>query len=677
MYSLRILVAFFCVLVISSVSRAGIGPENVIVAVNAESKVSRTVANHYVSLRGIPTTNVVLLKDVPSKLRVSHQDFKAKILQPLLDALNQRGLAAQARVIAYSADFPTSVDITEHCEKLTDPTLKKIQKNTASLNGLTFFYQFSLSDNPLYLNLASNVYARGKFDRYFINPFAGQAKDDFQSALKDLKEERYSEAATKLTALAKEHESMAPLAIKTAEAHSLANNKSKAVEFLRKAILVGWPSATYLKETESLAPLLDEPSLKGLVDLLPNTPTNVQSPIGFASNVGWDSVGNKIPANKGGVSYLLSCMLAVVHPSGSTVDQAVDVLKRSSKADRTFPDAEFHFSGFPEVRSTTRFPNVASALIYLQTLGYRTDIFRTVLPTKKIDLAGMMVGRAIVDLKSNPWTLVPGSIAENLTSYGGAYDRGNHTKITEFLHAGAAMSSGTVAEPYAIQNKFPLPMLYGYYADGATAIEAFYQSVASPYQLLIVGDPLAQAFAKPPNDWVDIALNKKGQIEIRRRSLGLKTPSTRVRQIEIFVGNRLAQVSRPVANVNINVPPNASGIMDVRVALVGFHPTEPRVSFAETILLDGQQDRPVARPLPTEDDAKVSIELTCDGADSIDLFHYGENVGSVIGESGTLKIDTRLLGEGPKTFQPVAKFADTNVGGERITIDVEPESPTP
>ena len=42
------------------------------------------------------------------------------------------------------------------------------------------------------------------------------------------------------------------------------------------------------------------------------------------------------------------------------------------------------------------------------------------------------------------------------------------------------MSSGTVAEPYALQFKFPLPMMYGYYAKGVSAIEAFYLSVTSP-----------------------------------------------------------------------------------------------------------------------------------------------------------------------------------------------------
>ena len=646
---------------------AGISPENVIVVVNAQSRNSRTIANHYVSLRQIPENNVVLLKGVPTELRISFPDFKSKILQPLLDAVNKRGLAGQARVIAYSADFPTSVDIKEHVAKIKDANLKKIQKATASITGITYFYRFALANDHRYLALVSNLYARGKFERHFVNPFNGQSNEDFQSAMADLENERYEEAAAAFADLAKENETIAPLSIKAAEAHALAGNTKEAVTFLRSAIQAGWSSGTYLKESESLAPLLLDARLKDVVTYLPMSPTISQPPVGFAANRGWDIAGNMVPIEKGGVPYLLSCMLAVIHPEGSTVPQAVEVLRRSSKADRTFPDAEFHFSGHSDVRSTTRFPNVTPALVYLQTMGLKTDVFRGELPKKKVDLAGLMVGRAVVNLKQTPWTLVPGSIAENLTSYGGGYGIAQHTKITDFLHAGAAMSSGTVMEPYAIQHKFPLPMLYGFYADGATAIESFYLTVMSPYQLLIVGDPLTQAFAKPPNDWVDIATNDNGKIQVRRRSLGLKTPSTPLRQIEIYVGGRLARVTPPIANVDINVPNNASGYLDLNAVLVGFHPTEPRISYASSVKLKGSNPPPIAT-LTESDEGKADVKLECPGADSIDLIHFGENLGTIVGDQGSLKIDTRLLGDGPIRLRPLAIFKNNKVLGQPITL---------
>jgi len=72
---------------------------------------------------------------------------------------------------------------------------------------------------------------------------------------------------------------------------------------------------------------------------------------------------------------------------------------------------------------------------------------------------------------------LPGAIAESLTSYGGHFDHGGQTKLTEFLRHGAAGSSGAVQEPWSIQAKFPVPLLHAYYADGCSLAEAFYQSI--------------------------------------------------------------------------------------------------------------------------------------------------------------------------------------------------------
>jgi hypothetical protein len=52
-----------------------------------------------------------------------------------------------------------------------------------------------------------------------------------------------------------------------------------------------------------------------------------------------------------------------------------------------------------------------------------------------------------------------------------------------------------VAEPYSFQEKFPVPLIHAWYADGCSLAESFYQSVKAPYQLIIVGDPLARPFA--------------------------------------------------------------------------------------------------------------------------------------------------------------------------------------
>jgi uncharacterized protein (TIGR03790 family) len=91
----------------------------------------------------------------------------------------------------------------------------------------------------------------------------------------------------------------------------------------------------------------------------------------------------------------------------------------------------------------------------------------------------------------------PGGLGDHLTSTGGDLF-GNHGQSTvlAWLDAGATASHGTVSEPCNHLQKFPHPqVLLGHYMQGATAIEAYWKSVAWPQQSLFVGEPLAAPFA--------------------------------------------------------------------------------------------------------------------------------------------------------------------------------------
>ena len=91
---------------------------------------------------------------------------------------------------------------------------------------------------------------------------------------------------------------------------------------------------------------------------------------------------------------------------------------------------------------------------------------------------------------------LPGALADHLTSFGGRLTDADQMSILSWLEAGATASYGTVVEPCNHQQKFPLPavaMLH--YASGATAIEAYWKSVAWPGEGVFVGEPLARPFA--------------------------------------------------------------------------------------------------------------------------------------------------------------------------------------
>lgn len=93
---------------------------------------------------------------------------------------------------------------------------------------------------------------------------------------------------------------------------------------------------------------------------------------------------------------------------------------------------------------------------------------------------------------------VPGALADHLTSYGGQLDgKSGQMSALAWIDSGATASYGTVSEPCSHPQKFPHPqLLLLHYAQGSTALEAYWKSVAWPQQGLFIGEPLAAPFAK-------------------------------------------------------------------------------------------------------------------------------------------------------------------------------------
>lgn len=90
---------------------------------------------------------------------------------------------------------------------------------------------------------------------------------------------------------------------------------------------------------------------------------------------------------------------------------------------------------------------------------------------------------------------LPGALADHLTSAGGDLLGTGQMSILHWLDAGATASYGTVSEPCNYWQKFPNPVvMLKWYASGATAVEAYWKSVAWPAQGLFVGEPLAAPY---------------------------------------------------------------------------------------------------------------------------------------------------------------------------------------
>ena len=92
---------------------------------------------------------------------------------------------------------------------------------------------------------------------------------------------------------------------------------------------------------------------------------------------------------------------------------------------------------------------------------------------------------------------LPGALADHLTSFGGDLAGKGQMSSLRWLDAGATASYGTVSEPCNYWQKFPNPtVLLKWYVSGATAIEAYWKSVAWPAQGVFVGEPLAAPYGR-------------------------------------------------------------------------------------------------------------------------------------------------------------------------------------
>ena len=156
---------------------------------------------------------------------------------------------------------------------------------------------------------------------------------------------------------------------------------------------------------------------------------------------------------------------------------------------------------------------------------------------------------------------VPGAIADSLTSFGGLiYQPNDHTTLLVFLNAGASGSYGTVTEPCNYVEKFPSPQDYFYQARGFSLAECYYQSLVNPYQGLMVAEPLAAPFARPPiGAWTNLPANcvLSGVTNLTLNCAG-GAPGRPVQQVDLFMDGQWLQTLT-------NIPPAAGNQLYVTI----------------------------------------------------------------------------------------------------------------
>ena len=399
--------------------------------------------------------------------------------------------------------------------------------------------------------------------------------------------------------------------------------------------------------------------------------------LAFRGAFRFDENGNRVTED--GPSYFLSTLLGYTQGRGNTRQEVLDYLASAASADGTRPQGTIYYVRNNNVRSKTRHNAFQDAVAKLRKLDVDAEIIEGTIPKDRPNVQGLMAGCAYFDWGKSGSTILPGAICEHLTSWGGGlHPKCPQTPLTAFLRYGAAGSSGTVFEPYAVQAKFPTPMVQVHYARGCTLAEAFYQSVAGPYQLLIVGDPLCRPWANIPA----VEVKGLGENETIKGTLQVHASATfaddtKVAGFEMFIDGRRVGVAGAEGKLQFDTTTLPDGYHELRI--VAFEP-EPVCSQGRKIIPfhTANHGRTISISIEPEnrvsESDRITIEAQSPKATSIGIFQNTRPVGRINGESGKAEIEAKTLGAGPVRLDFIGLGKDGpkgNVLAEPVFLEVE------
>jgi len=219
--------------------------------------------------------------------------------------------------------------------------------------------------------------------------------------------------------------------------------------------------------------------------------------------------------------------------AGANFEHIKALIDRGVAADHSFPEGRAYLVITPDkarsVRSTY-FEQTAKELAGV----FPIEVLETDAITGHDDVLFYFTGLAHVP-QLDTLDFLPGALGDHLTSSGGQLTDSSQMSSLRWLEAGATASYGTVVEPCNHMQKFPFPgIAMFHYALGASAIEAYWKSVAWPGEGVFVGEPLAQPFAP--------ALR-----EIHPGQFELRIFSPRERRLRIERSNSAAGPFKPLA----------------------------------------------------------------------------------------------------------------------------------
>lgn len=254
----------------------------------------------------------------------------------------------------------------------------------------------------------------------------------------------------------------------------------------------------------------------------------------------------------------MNAFLAVML-TDTNLAQAEATLARGVASDASFPSETIYLEKTSDPARYVRFLSFDNAI---QECRARSDENVERISSDSTALTNALgLDTGLANFVATAGVFVPGAVADNLDSFGGEiFEETGQTPVLAFLEAGASGTYGTVVEPCNYTYKFPDPMVYFYQNRGFCLAEAYYQSLADPFQGLMIGEPLSAPFGRqgsgawnsPGNGGV---LSGTTDIHLSFSAAETNLPLS---QVDLFVDGNFVQTIT-------NLPPSVGNVISVTV----------------------------------------------------------------------------------------------------------------
>ncbi len=380
----------------------------------------------------------------------------------------------------------------------------------------------------------------------------------------------------------------------------------------------------------------------------------------FSSRVSW-AQGQEDKTGFGR-TFILSTVLGATIGRGNSAKEICEYLRRARAADGTAPKGTIYYMQNDNVRSKVRHEAFMPAITELKRLGVNAEIMRGSAPIKKEDVAGLTTGASHLRLRTADCRLLPGALVDNLTSAAGqlvvpARIAEPQTPVSEFMRLGAAGASGTVVEPYAIPAKFPSPALHVHYVRGLSLAESFYRTVEGPFQLLIVGDPLCQPWAKSPLvnvSGIDNVTPISGQVKITPTAT--YDDARQATLFQLYVNGKRHSETGPGESFSLNTASIPDGWNRLLVVAIDDTPMAVQGAWTGEFQVKNSRDSlqiTLSAPKAALSET-VDVKVMSTAADlPTTIMHNGRRLASIASGTGTVSIQASRLGRGVVTLEGI------------------------